>query len=182
MGERPVARIGPPPETHYDLPADFAAALGQCVASFGWLEEILKRAIFALDRARLADDLTPQELQVWLAKMGDLADDSMGTLIDRLDSAMRRHAGLHDRDAITDHLHDIKRHRNHLCHASWRPTDDPALWHPAFVNTQGVPFEHPLAIGDLRRILHDTVQIGQRVIGVMRVTGIDGYWAGDDQV
>ena len=54
-----MARIGAPPETHYTLPPDFAAALGQCVANFGWLEEIIKRTIYALDRARLADDLAP---------------------------------------------------------------------------------------------------------------------------
>lgn len=176
-----MARIGPPPETHYTLPADFAALLGQCVASFGWLEEILKRAIFALDRARLADDLTPQELQAWLTRIGTMADDSMGTLIERLDSAMRRHPGLHDRDAITDALHEVKRHRNHLCHASWRPTDDKGLWHPAFVNTRGEPFDHALGVDDLAAILRDTVTIGQRVIRVMRTTGIAGYWAGDDQ-
>ncbi|WP_142662288.1 hypothetical protein [Paracoccus laeviglucosivorans] len=176
-----MARIGPPPETHYDLPTDFAAMLGQCVASFGWLEEILKRAIFALDRARLADDLTPQELQVWLLRMGTIADDSMGTLIERLDSSIRRHPGLGDRDAITDQLHMVKRHRNHLCHASWRPTADKELWHPAFVNTRGEPFDHALSIGDLQAILRETVEIGQRVIGVMRATGIQGYWAGDDQ-
>ena len=46
-----MARLGP--EAHHTLPQDFAAALGQCVASFGWLEEVLKRTIYALDRARL---------------------------------------------------------------------------------------------------------------------------------
>lgn len=175
-----MARIGPP-ETHYTLPADFAAGLGQCVANFGWLEEILKRAIFALDRAKLADDLTPQELQVWLTRIGALADDSMGTLIEQLDAAMRRYAGLRDRSSITDGLMDMKRHRNLLCHASWRPADG-GRWHPAFVNSKGVIFDQALGLDDLDRIRSDTIAIGQRVIGVMRATGIDGYWAGDDQV
>ena len=98
MGGKAVARIGAPPETHYTLPPEFAAALGQCVANFGWLEEIIKRSIYALDRARLADDLTQEELQTWLEHIGHLADDSMGTLIEQLDAAMRRHPGLRDRD------------------------------------------------------------------------------------
>ena len=106
-----MARIGAPPETHYTLPPDFAAALGQCVANFGWLEEIIKRTIYALDRARLADDLTQEELQTWLTHIGQISDDSMGTLIDQLDAAMRRYPGLRDRNRITDRLSAIRLHR-----------------------------------------------------------------------
>ncbi|MDN3711062.1 hypothetical protein QWZ10_03115 [Paracoccus cavernae] len=64
-----------PPETHYLLPADFAAALGQAVATFGWLEEVLKRALFSLERVRLARDLTATELARWRQHMTDIADD-----------------------------------------------------------------------------------------------------------
>jgi hypothetical protein len=176
-----VARIGAPPETHYTLPADFAAALGQCVANFGWLEEIIKRTIYALDRARLADDLTPAEIQTWLTHMGQIADDSMGTLIDQLDAAMRRYPGLRERGRITDRLAEIRQHRNLLCHASWRPTEDRARWHPAFVSTRGEVFDHGLSLADLEAIRADTVEIATRVMRVMRATGVDGYWAGDDE-
>lgn len=179
MGRKALARIGPP-EAHYTLPADFAALLGQCVANFGWLEEILKRAIFALDRAKLADDLTPQELQAWATRIGALADDSMGTLIDQFDAAMRRYPGLRDRGQITETLTEMKRHRNLLCHASWRPAEG-GRWHPAFVNAKGAVFDHALDLSDLDRIRSDTVRIGHRVVAVMQATGIAGYWAGDDQ-
>ncbi|QFQ88160.1 hypothetical protein F8A10_11610 [Paracoccus kondratievae] len=176
-----MARIGAPPETHYTLPSDFSAALGQCVASFGWLEEIIKRTIYALDRARLADDLTEEELQTWLSRMSNLADDSMGTLIEQLDAAMRRHPGLRDRNRITDHLGEIRLHRNLLCHASWRPTEERGRWHPAFVNTKGDVQRDPLSVDDLNRIRENTVEIGARVLRVMRATGVQGYWAGDDE-
>ncbi|MDT1061119.1 hypothetical protein RM190_04555 [Paracoccus sp. CPCC 101403] len=175
-----MARIGAPPETHYTLPADFAATLGHCVATFGWLEEIIKRTIYALDKARLADDLTERELHAWLSRMSSLADDSMGTLIEQLDAAMRRHPGLPDRDRLTQHLNEIKRQRNLLCHASWRPTDDPARWHPAFVNMKGEIFDHALTVAELEAIGRTTVEIGNRVLGVMRATGIQGHWSGDD--
>ncbi|MDF3854029.1 hypothetical protein ACDP63_00080 [Paracoccus sp. P2] len=176
-----MARIGAPPETHYTLPADFAAALGHCVANFGWLEEIIKRTIYALDRARLADDLTEEELQSWLTRMVSIADDSMGTLIEQLDAAMRRYPGLRDRNRITDRLAEIRLQRNLLCHASWRPTEDKARWHPAFVNTRGEVQRQPLSIADLEAIRADTVEIGTRVLRVMRATGVKGYWAGDDE-
>lgn len=176
-----MARLGAAPETYHSLPPDFAAALGQCVAAYGWLEEILKRTLYALDRARLADDLSEAELQRWLDHIGQIADDSMGTLVEQLDAAMRRHPGLHDRDRITDRLSDAKLMRNLLCHASWRPTEDAARWHPAFVAARGQVQDQALSRPDLERIRQDTIEIGQRVIAVMRATGIPGYWAGDDQ-
>lgn len=176
-----MAGIGAAPETHYTLPGDFAAALGQCVASFGWLEEVIKRAIYALDRARLADDLTPEELEAWLTRIGGIADDSMGTLIEQLDAAMRRHPGLRDRNQITDRLGEIRLYRNLLCHASWRPTDRKTHWHPAFVSAKGDVQAKALALGDLEQLLARTVEVGGRVLRVMRATGEPGYWAGDDE-
>lgn len=176
-----MARIGAAPESYHGLPPDFAAALGQCVAAFGWLEEIIKRTLYALDRARLADDLSEAELQHWLERIGQLADDSMGTLIEQLDAAMRRHPGLRERNQITERLAAIKLMRNLLCHASWRPTEDPARWHPAFVSTRGHVQDKALSAPELERIRQDTIEIGMRVLHVMRATGISGYWAGDDE-
>ena len=176
-----MARIGPAPETYHALPPDFAAALGQSVAAFGWLEEILKRTLYALDRARLADDLSEAELQHWLDHIGQIADDSLGTLIEQLDAAMRRHPGLQGRDRITARLSEAKLVRNLLCHASWRPTDDPARWHPACVGTRGRVHDNALSLRDLERIRQDTIEMGLQVLHVMRATGIAGYWAGDDE-
>ncbi|WP_347266776.1 hypothetical protein [Paracoccus sp. (in: a-proteobacteria)] len=169
------------PETYYMLPAEFAQALGQAVASFGWLEEIIKRTIYALDRARLAEDLTHEELQTWLTHMENIADDSMGTLIEQLDAAMRRHPGLRERNRITDRLNEIKQQRNLLCHASWRPTEEKGRWHPAFVNTRGEVFDHSFAVEDLEAAREATIEIGRRVLRVMRATGVQGEWPGDDE-
>lgn len=151
------------------------------MSNFGWLEEIIKRTIYALDKARLADDLTESDLHSWLSRMSSLADDSMGTLIDQLDAAMRRHPGIGQRDRITHRLHEIKRQRNLLCHASWRPTEDPARWHPAFVGNHGEIFDHALSPADLEAIASATVEAGRTLLGVMKSTGIAGRWAGDDE-
>lgn len=175
-----MAGIGAAPETHYTLPGDFAAALGQCVASFGWLEEVIKRAIYALDRARLADDLTPEELQAWLTRIGGIADDSMGTLIEQLDAAMRRHPGLRDRNQITDRLGEIRLYRNLLCHASWRPTDRKTHWHPAFVSAKGEVHDTAMTRADLDAIAQATLEAGTRVTAIMQATGVESHWAGDD--
>jgi hypothetical protein len=176
-----VAGIAAAPETHYTLPADFAAALGQCVAGFGWLEEIIKRVIYALDRARLPHGLSHEEEQVWLARISGIADDSMGTLIEQLDAAMRHHPGLRGRDGIIDRLGELRLQRNLLCHASWRPTERKTHWHPAFVSSKGEVRNEPMALDDLERIRALTVETGSQVLRVMRATGQPGHWAGDDE-
>lgn len=179
MGRKAVAGIGA--EARHALPAAFASALGQCVADFGWLEETIKRAIYSLDRARLAEDLKPEELQRWLTRISGIADDSMGTLIEQLDAAMRRNPGISDRNQITDELGRIKQQRNLLCHASWRPTDDPARWHPAFVNTHGEVADRAISMAELEQLSADTTALGARVLAVLHGSGVESYWAGDDQ-
>ncbi|WP_236635804.1 hypothetical protein [Paracoccus aminophilus] len=168
-----------PPETHYTLPLDFAAALGQAVASFGWLEEVMKRALYSLDRARLAGDLSEEELQRWLRHMDDLADDSMGTLVEQLDAALRRHPGLPDRIPLNDRLVALKIQRNLLCHASWRPAGA-GRWHPAFVNAKGEPYGTDFSVEDLLATRDETVALGRKIVSIMHATGIPGQWAGDD--
>lgn len=169
-----------PPEAHYTLPQDFAARLGQAVANFGWLEEVLKRTIYALDMARLAEDLTAPEVKAWHERMEALADDAMGTLIEQLDAAMRRFPGIRDRNRLTDRLNEIKLLRNLLCHASWRPTDDKSRWHPSFVGPHGEVSERDFSLADLEQVAISTRDLGTRVLGVMRATGLEGKWAGDD--
>ncbi len=171
-----------PPEAYYTLPDDFAKELGQAIAAFGWLEEVLKRTLYALERKRLAQDLGNAELKRWLHQMDELADDSMGTLIEQLDAALRRHPGVPDRIALNDQLLELKRMRNLLCHASWRPTKRRDCWHPAFVNTKGEPYPEDISQAELVATHTETRIIGQRIIAIMHATGVEGIWAGDDPV
>lgn len=169
------------PESYYRLPADLAQAIGQAVAGFGWLEEVLKRTIYSLDRARLADDLSEVELQAWQQQMSEIADDSMGTLIEQLDAALRRHPGIRDRVALNEALKEIRQNRNLLCHASWQPSGRAGHWHPAFVNTRGERFADELSIPEIETMLQDTHELGHRLIRIMRATGIPGEWPGDEK-
>lgn len=168
------------PTTYYPLPQDFAVALGRAVAAFGWLEEIIKRTIYSLDRARLAADLTEPELKRWLHQIEELADDSMGPVIEQLNAALRRHPGITDRAEINDQLQQIKQQRNILCHASWRPGSAEGHWHPAFVNANGDPGPGDMNAADIEAIHAQTLDLGQRLIAIMRQTGIVGVWTGDD--
>lgn len=170
----------PLPRAPDRLSDDMASALGHAVSGFGFLEEALKRAIFSLTRQGLGEDADDAALEKWLRRMEDIADDSLGTLIDSFGAAMR-HARIKDREVLYDMLGELRLKRNLLCHASWRPGTKPGYWHPTFINTRGERYPDDLSPEDVLQIHADTLRVARRVVSIMRATGIDGEWAGYEQ-
>lgn len=159
------------------LSAEMAEALGHAVSGFGFLEEALKRAIFSLTRQGLGEEASDAALQRWLRRMEDIADDSLGTLIDSFLAAARQ-AGVDDHATLQKELARIRLLRNLLCHASWRPGSLPGHWHPTFINTRGERYPDDVSAADLEAIHQQTLQLARRVVSIMRATGIDGKWLG----
>ena len=56
-----------------------------------------------------------------------------------------------------------------------------ARYSTAQIFLQLIPALSAKGLGDLDRIRAETVEIGTRVLRVMRATGEQGYWAGDDE-
>ncbi|MBK4217747.1 hypothetical protein JJJ17_17580 [Paracoccus caeni] len=162
------------------LSDEMSSALGHAVSGFGFLEEALKRAIFSLTRQGLGERATDKALQNWLKRMEDIADDTLGTLIDSFGAAMRQ-AGIEDHKSLTATLGKLRLDRNLLCHASWRPGKQPGYWHPTFINTKGERFPTDMHADDVHTIHTETLAAARRVISIMRATGIDGEWAGADE-
>ena len=159
------------------LSDEMALAIGHAVSGFGFLEEALKRAIFSLTRQGLGEDATESALEKWLRRMEEIADDSLGTLIDSFVAATNR-AGIEDRQALAGTLSELRLRRNLLCHASWRPGDRPGYWHPTFINTRGERYPDDMNPQDVRDIHAATLQAARRIVSIMRATGIDREWAG----
>lgn len=160
------------------LPTEFAAALGHAVAGFGFLEEALKRAIHALSRDRIGDNPTEAELQQWFERMEEIADDSLGTLIDSFIATCTRCGALPQRTDLAEQLEILRQRRNLLCHASWKPGSRNGAWRPAFVSTKGEVFMGELTLKDLRDTRARTLRAARRVIAAMRRTGHEGWWVG----
>lgn len=161
------------------LTDDMATAIGHAVAGFGFLEEALKRAIFSLTRQGLGEDASEKELEKWLQRMEDIADDTLGTLIDSFIAAIKR-SRIDDRHILTDELGELRLKRNLLCHASWRPGSMPGYWHPTFINTRGERYPDEMNAEEINAIQKKTQKIARRVASIMRMTGIDGELAGDE--
>lgn len=161
------------------LSDDMAMAIGHAVSAFGFLEEALKRAIFSLTRKGLGEDADDAALEKWLHRMEDIADDSLGTLIDSFVAALKQ-ARIDERLVLSEKLRTIRLQRNLLCHASWRPGNQPGYWHPTFINTRGERYPDDMSPDDVRAIHAGTLKAARRVVSIMRATGIDGEWAGHD--
>ncbi|SNR60404.1 hypothetical protein EYF88_14045 [Paracoccus sediminis] len=161
------------------LSDEMAAAIGHAVSAFGFLEEALKRAIFSLTRAGLGQEVNDKALRQWLRRMEEIADDTLGTLIDSFAAAMKQ-ADIEGRQTLADDLRAIRLQRNLLCHASWRPGARPGQWHPTFINTRGERYPDDMDPAAVHAIHAETLRAARRVVSIMRGTGIDGEWAGHD--
>ncbi|QIR84790.1 hypothetical protein [Paracoccus sp. AK26] len=167
------------PDDPERLPDDMAAAIGHAVSAFGFLEEALKRAIFSLTRKQLGEDANERDLQAWLRRIEDIADDTLGTLIDSFAAAMRQER-TPGREALAADLRAIRLMRNLLCHASWRPGSQPGFWHPTFINTRGERYPDDMNPAAVQAVHADTMRAARQVLSIMRGTGIDGEWIGRD--
>lgn len=158
-----MVRIDGAPSVWHELPEPLAVEIGWAVASFGHLEDMLKRAIFALDRRRLPASIHDSDFRNWLRRMDHVAADSLGTLIERLDRTLLSE-GRADPELIGQ-LDEVKSWRNLLCHANWRPLG--AAWQPVFANTRGEIFDSPLDAPDIRAIRDMSLDSARRVARII---------------
>src|SRR5437762_6771902 len=116
---------------------EFWEALGRVVGSFGFLEEMLGKAICAFSgmRAIPAEQVEP-ELQRWFATLERALIDPLGNLIDSYIKSVRDYGGtaITNFNQLEADLREAAVVRNVLCHGSWRLPDTNGRSLPFFVN------------------------------------------------
>ena len=128
-------------------PAVFWEALGRTVATFGLLEEVLCKAIFALTATRQYSDAEIDSVyDEWVLKLERSLYDPLGSLIDTYGKAVREHpeATISNRDDLVKDLRAASKVRNVLCHGSWHAPDASGASVPFFVNKQSEWFDTPI--------------------------------------
>ncbi len=161
--------------THDHGPA-FWEALGRVVASFGFLEETLGRAVYALTATReYRPDQVEAAYEKWLGELQCALKEPLGPMIKSYGKALRAHQGATEADQIDHLINELEKAsqwRNILCHASWSRPDGTGKSRPRFVNRRLEIFDGTLGINDLGKIQQEVAQLVCDVIDSVSRKGI----------
>ncbi|MBI5323074.1 hypothetical protein [Bradyrhizobium sp.] len=164
------------------LPVDFPTqrhdgafweAVGRAVATFGFLEEVLGRAIFAFTATReFAPDKIEAEYANWLPTLEKALVDALGSLI----ASYGRHARAHQNapaylDDLLAKLREATVWRNTICHASWRPPDQQGRSLPFYVDKKQGVFETSVDIAMLRQLQRHVAELACAVVSTVTEMG-----------
>ena len=159
--------------THLHQP-EFWQSLGRAVATFGFLEEVLTKAIFAFTGTRPYQECDIEiAYKKWLPMLDKSLSDQLGGLIDTYGKAVREHPDFNV-DNITTLLDDLRkasRVRNVLCHGSWRLPNDAGKSLPFFVNRQNEIFDTEIDCSYLDQVQEHAACLACAVIDTVTIMG-----------
>ncbi len=156
MGCSIINRDNLPPSfpTHLHSP-QFWEQLGRTIATYGFLEEMLGKAIFAFSATR---NYSAEEIdatyQTWLPQLERALTDQLWNLAESYGRAVRDNPETMTEN-IDELVEDIKKAtviRNVLCHGSWQAPDAKGASVPSFVNRQMQVFDTAVDIAYLNQI------------------------------
>ena len=154
--------------------AAFWERLGRTVATYGFLEEILGKAIFSFTATKSYEeseiDLAYEQ---WLPKLERALTDSLGNLIDQYEKAVREHpdAGVASVDDLLGHLRMAAKLRNVLCHGSWPPPDENGAAIPKFVDQRLNVFDTPIDHAFLDQVQRHVAEVACAVMNSVAQMG-----------
>jgi hypothetical protein len=136
-------------------PPPFWEQLGRTIATFGFLEEVLGKAIFAFTGTRKYEAHEIEDAyKAWLPKLEGALTDSLGKLAESYGKAVRE-----NQDSTVENVHELVINiketttiRNALCHGSWRPPDADGKSLLLFFTTKREIFETRVDIQFLRQV------------------------------
>ena len=153
------------------LPADYPThrhsavfweELGRTLATFGFLEETLGKAIFALTATRRYDDADlASAYENWLPTLEKAVSDPLGRRIDLYGRAMKDHSDLRfqGHTELVSDLRSASALRNVLCHGSWGVPDNQGRSVPFFVTQKMMIFETSIDVEYLRQTRSHVVEL-----------------------
>ena len=155
--------------------AEFWVALGRAVATFGFLEEVLGKEIFAFPGMReIPDDAVEAELERWFEKLERALSDPLGALINAYEKAVKENSDptkLNIDTLLTD-LREAATRRKVICHGSWRMPDEAGASKPFFVSNMMKIWDTPIDIAHLNQ--HQRFTVGL-ICGVVDSVSFMGW-------
>lgn len=135
--------------------AEFWEALGRTIATFGFLEEVLGKAIFAFTGTRRYEpEQIDAALKTWNSQLEQALIAQLWNLAELYGKAARDNPAMTTKnvDKLVEDIKIASKIRNVLCHGSWAPPDANGASRPLFVNKQVDVFDTPIDIAFLRQV------------------------------
>ncbi|GAC1336390.1 MAG: hypothetical protein NVSMB26_22870 [Beijerinckiaceae bacterium] len=152
--------------THRHSP-QFWEQLGRTIATYGFLEEVLGKAIFALTATRgYSPDEIDAAYQAWLPQPERALTDQLGNLAESYGRAARDNPATTTTN-VDELIEGIKKAtviRNVLCHGSWRSPNTNGASVPLFVNRQKQVFDTAIDVAYLEQVQAHVVELACSVI------------------
>jgi hypothetical protein len=163
-------------------PPQFWEQLGRTIATFGFLEEMLGKAVLAFTGTR---EYEAQEIEAaykaWLPKLEKALFDDLHKLAESYEKAVREHqdSTVVNVSELVENIKKAAKTRNVLCHGSWRVPDIEGKSLPLFVNRNIEIFETRIDIQFLRQVQDHVRDLACDVIDTVtqmgwRFPGADG--------
>ncbi len=166
--------------THMHAPG-FWESLGRAIATFGFLEETMAKAIFLFTGTKpYSEEEIQQAYADWIPKLEKALADQLYNLIELYGKAVRGHpdSTIENLDELLDQLKEAAKVRNVLCHGSWRTPDSNGASTPFFVNRRQERFETPIDTQFLDQIQRHSTELICAVINT--VTHMGWQFPGSD--
>ncbi|MHC1701718.1 MAG: hypothetical protein AB9900_12245 [Humidesulfovibrio sp.] len=143
--------------------AQFWEHLGRAIATFGFLEETLGKAIFAFTATRRydSDEEAKAAYDKWLPTLERALTDQLWSLAESYGKVVHENADstLINAPELVEDIQKATVYRNVLCHGSWRAPDAAGKSVPLFVNRKMEIFETPVDIEFLRNVQRHVAQL-----------------------
>ena len=117
--------------------SEFWEELGRTVATFGFLELIIAKALFPLTGSMEQErELTEEDFQAWIKQLQDALSVSIGRLAPMLETAFQEDSRIsqEEKSDIIFKLEQLKQWRNILCYAAWVKFNTDGEGRPIFIN------------------------------------------------
>ena len=159
--------------THRHSP-QFWEQLGRTIATYGFLEEVLGKAIFAFTATRAySPDEIDAAYQAWLPQLERALTDQLWNLAESYGAVARDNPAT-TTENVDELVEDIKKAtvvRNVLCHGSWRPPNANGASMPLFVNRQKQVFDTAIDIAYLEQVQAHVAELACSVVDTVTHMG-----------
>lgn len=159
--------------THHRDPL-FWEELGRLIATFGFLEWVLGRAIYVLTATRTVDEVAaPLALEKWEQQLKVALTGTLKELTELYDSVAKsnRKFCYDGHSDLVAELNKISTLRNALCHGAWGPPDELGDSPLFFVNKQMEKFDTKISAPFLKQTRLHVREVAIDIINVVTSRG-----------